>query len=327
MGRLYKEASSFTNTWIDYSTNIYSKKNTSIIIPVYHPEHIDDVMKHLERIEGIQEILLVDDSGKQDCSFQLSKKYNVDLKIIKHKQNLGRPAARNTGAAYAKGDILIFLDQDMLLAPDFVNSAKSILETNKGKGIVLGMRKTVPYSVIEHLNTWDFPAKENDWRRQTPVLDTFIDLTATGVGSAYNNCKPGQILDIYEKTDGFRKLGVAPCLTIGFWDLPSMVISHSMAISRREFFEIGGFPEWIQGWGGEDIAIGFLAIANHNPIILSEAVSYHIEHSPHSGSDNKKNLELSQNILNYRKWVKELDAFPILIEKDLKSRALLDSKV
>ena len=309
MGRLYNDAVSFENQWKACADENSHRVDVSVIIPVYRPTHLDAVLRQLNEIGNDVEVVLVDDSG-DGLPLAIGEYPKLRLKLIRHLQNYGRPVARNTGAAYASGDVLVFMDQDMILAPDFFSNVIQLLIDNNGKGIALGLRDTLPFEQIPTMENWHSPAPSRDWRVSTPVMDTFIDLTVAGVGSATNHCDPLQMLNIYDRTNQLRDLGVAPAMTIGFWDLPSMVISHSMAISKDEFLKIGGFPQWISGWGGEDIVIGFSAVAAHNPIMMTDSVSYHIQHPPYSGSEQQKNIELMQNIARYRQWAQTADSFP-----------------
>ena len=99
-----------------------------------------------------------------------------------------------------------------------------------------------------------------------------------------------------------------------------MVISHTLAIPRKEFIRIGGFPEWIIGWGCEDIALGFLAVAHHLLVIPTEVGSYHIMHAPHSGSEEKKWEEMKKNLKNYKEWSIAIDENPAINEEKIKER-------
>ena len=305
MGKLLQSAMNFYNSGKvgGLKTN-YSPK-VSVVIPIYYPYHIDAVMDWTCKNNKFYELILVDDTG--DDSFTLGSLSGCDAIIAKHNYNLGRPAARNTGAALASGDVIVFMDQDMLLSPDFALVAANLIAENGGKGIALGLRETVAYDFYLEHGFCPGKTSNKDWRVETKLLDSFIDLTVCGVGKINNNCDPGETLKIYEKTSRLELMGIEPSKTIGFWDLPSMVISHSMAISREEFFRIGGFPEWISGWGGEDIILGFAAIAGGNPIIMTDKVSLQIQHPPYSGSEMAKMRELSGNISKYRKWAHNAD--------------------
>lgn len=318
--KLIYKAMKFNNFWETPMNKLRSSKNISIIIPLYYPKHLKDVLLHVKSIEGYQEIVLVDDSGEyreQDYSFMRGFE---NIKIYYHENNLGRSAARNTGAACAKGDILIFMDQDMFLDPDFITRVREYYYKNKSL-IFLGLRETLPFKEIPMNSEWQKPSRESDWRIQTEVIPEFIDLTVLSVGNAENGCYPHEIISIFEKSEQLTKMGIIREKTIGFWDLPSMVISHSMAINKKDYYKIGGFPEWIKGWGGEDIVLGFLACAAHIPIVISNCVSYQASHQPYSGSENAKILELHSNINKYKRWANTIEQFPKFQEQMIKSRA------
>lgn len=309
MGKLLNSALSFQNNWKDGEINNLSNKKLSIVIPVYHPRYLKEVLEHLSKLKGIYEVITVFDS-LDDNPNMIIDDYNFNFMVIKHNKNYNAPAANNTGSSYASGDILLFLDQDMILSPNYIENAKRKLFINDNKGIVLGFRDNVDYEEVPSLENWCDANYLKDWRMQTRVDDSYLDLTVMNCGSSNNYCNKKEILEIYKQTNGFRTLGVKPEHTIGFWDLPCMVISHSLAIPRKDFYEIGGYPEWIVGWGGEDIALGFLAVAKHLPIIPLEVGSYHIKHEPHSGSEKQKWLEMRRNLEKYKEWSNRLDDFP-----------------
>lgn len=323
--KLIEQAIAFTNGWKEPASDIYTNKSISIIIPVYYPEHLKEVINHLTAIGGYQEIILVDDSGMiEEQDYSLVELFD-NVKIIYHNENLGRSTARNTGAAYAKGDILVFLDQDMFLSPDFFRLARRYYYSNKSL-IFLGLRETVPFEKIPEMKNWQSPDITKDWRIKTKVMPEFIDLTVLNVGSAFNGCKPYDTIHIANATDNLKGMGVSANKTLGFWDLPSMIVSHSMAITKKDFFMIGGFPEWIQGWGGEDIVLGFMACSAHIPIFLSKCVSYQACHLPYSGSEDRKREELIKNIRYYRKWANSTDEFSAFEQNQNRKRGYIWEK-
>ncbi|MCP4149919.1 MAG: glycosyltransferase family 2 protein [bacterium] len=63
------------------------------------------------------EVIVVDNS---DSSRLESLVNDFSFKYLKLKENYGPSIARNTGAYYSQADILIFLDDDAIPAPDFV---------------------------------------------------------------------------------------------------------------------------------------------------------------------------------------------------------------
>ena len=96
-------------------------KKLSIIVPVYNVEkYIKDCILSIYRqglSDGDFEVILVND-GTEDNSLERIKDIctlHNNLFII-HQENQGLSCARNTGLLYAKGDYIIFLDSDDLLA-------------------------------------------------------------------------------------------------------------------------------------------------------------------------------------------------------------------
>jgi GT2 family glycosyltransferase len=95
------------------------KPNASVIIVTYNNSdllllNLDNLNK---QIVSDFEIIIIDNNEKIDI-FPLIKKYPINY--IKLKKNYGLSFARNIGIKLARGEIVIFLDDDAIPAPDFV---------------------------------------------------------------------------------------------------------------------------------------------------------------------------------------------------------------
>jgi glycosyltransferase involved in cell wall biosynthesis len=310
MGRLFDQAVSFANDWRQPYPDINLSASVSIVVPLHRPYHLREFLAHTTTVAAGAEVVLVDDSGSNIENVPSSVGTEYPVTVVQHAKNLGRSAARNTGAAYASGDILIFLDQDMFLSPGFLYEVRASLAANDARGLVLGMRTTKPLSAIPPPHRWQALDPDVDWRHRVIVTSDLIDVTASGVGSVHNRCRPEDPVRLHDETRGFRDLGIAVTSTIGYWDLASVVVSHSLAITREDFWRLGGFPEWIRGWGGEDTVLGFCAVTAGVPIIPGLSVSYQAQHPPYSGSDEAKFAELAGNMRRYRDWAQTADALP-----------------
>lgn len=87
-----------------------AQQKISVIIPAFNEEKsLPDVLLKLKGLEGIDEIIVVDD-GSQDNTAQIAEE--LGTRVISHPYNIGNGAAVKTGVRNAAGDILVFLDAD-----------------------------------------------------------------------------------------------------------------------------------------------------------------------------------------------------------------------
>ena len=92
--------------------------SVSIIIPLSRPTaYLKDILKLESKIVNEIEFVLVIDNPKDDFIQwvnQLTIESKQKICIIVNKDNLGAPKSRNKGIEKAKGDLLLFLDDDVI---------------------------------------------------------------------------------------------------------------------------------------------------------------------------------------------------------------------
>ncbi|HEX6467980.1 MAG TPA: glycosyltransferase family 2 protein [Streptosporangiaceae bacterium] len=81
------------------------------------------------------EVIVVDDRSTDD-SVAVARRHGV--RVVVTDVNIGAPAARNLGAELAHGEVLFFLDSDLALAPDSIDNAVRLLESDPMIGVVCG---------------------------------------------------------------------------------------------------------------------------------------------------------------------------------------------
>lgn len=116
----------------------------SIIIPVYNKERyiLSAIVSARQQMYSDVEVIVVDD-GSTDCSAATAQKYGA--KVIQQK-NMGQEhrsagPARNTGIAYATGELILPLDADDWIERDYL--AKTVPLMTEGVAIVsTDMRRT-----------------------------------------------------------------------------------------------------------------------------------------------------------------------------------------
>jgi glycosyltransferase involved in cell wall biosynthesis len=76
------------------------------------------------------EVIVVDDASTDD-SVEILKSFGESVRYIRTPQNIGASAARNLGASLARGDYLVFLDGDDLLAPWALTTYKTLVSATQ----------------------------------------------------------------------------------------------------------------------------------------------------------------------------------------------------
>lgn len=114
-----------------------SQKLVSIIIPTHNRiKQLKACLNSLEKIDYKNtETIIIDDASTDGTSKIIKDKF-PKIKIISLKKNKGVAAARNLGIEKAKGDYLLFVDDDNLVKKDFLNKLINLAETDSKIGFV-----------------------------------------------------------------------------------------------------------------------------------------------------------------------------------------------
>lgn len=324
MGTIFNKVLKFENTYKCPKSSYEKYTNlVSVIIPVYKPTNLKDVVLHLTKFSEIKEIILVDDSG-DFCytmySFLETINYTKHIKVLILKENYGRPYARNVGASKASGIYLSFIDQDMIVSKEYFSKSINFIRANNDKCITLGMRETINSLDVRQIENINEGNSYSDWRCNS-LLDPYLS-NMTLLNKVNFSKIDSDSYSLYDISNKLHELGVCKESIIGKYDLPSIVEGHSLTISKNVFTELGGFPTWNKGYGGEDISLGFLCIAHSVYIVLLDCVSFQFYHKPLSGNEEKRLEEFKKNMKNYRIWAKSLDCFPVFSYKDLQDKIM-----
>lgn len=119
----------------------------SIIIPVYNVEqYIHRCLESIieQSIENVRiECILVDDCSpdkSMDIVQKIADDYHgeIQFKMLRHKENRGVSAARNTGLKHASGDYILFVDSDDYLLPNSISLFVEQLNSHPGIDIIVG---------------------------------------------------------------------------------------------------------------------------------------------------------------------------------------------
>lgn len=116
----------------------------SVIIPTYQrAKQIERLINWLlqQRVDRATSELIVVDDGSQDETWELLTRYAGKESWLRplRQENSGQAVARQSGVAASRGEILLFLDDDMEPAsPDFLEQHRSFHEKTNLSAVALG---------------------------------------------------------------------------------------------------------------------------------------------------------------------------------------------
>lgn len=209
-----------------------SKLPTASVVVPFHNEHFSTLMRTVTSVLNrspkhlIKEVILVDDfSTKSELGKQLEDyvtTHFVNVKVIRAAKREGLIRARLIGARSAVGDVLIFLDSH---TEANVNWLPPLLEP-----IAQNYRTVVcPFIDVIDFENFAYRAQDEgargafDWElyyKRLPLLPE----------------------DLKHPTDPFK----SPVMAGGLF-----------AMDRKYFWELGGYDEGLDVWGGEQYELSF----------------------------------------------------------------------
>jgi glycosyltransferase involved in cell wall biosynthesis len=236
------------------------------------------------------EVILVDDQSQLPVSqVVIPNSYPFRIEILRLESNHGVSNARMLGVAHASGDILIFLDSDVLPSRHYF--ADHIIRNQL-------ISDAVFVSFKQNIDPQHEAVTDDLVRQGLERPDYSKDLrihkivSPTSVGN-YKVTKE-ETVNILEDTGFFKAFPGSR--NFGVYDLSTMIIGHNFTIRRQSVLKSSPFSKAFQGWGMEDVYLGLRVILTGCYVIpvLSSGV-YHLDHPPRSGSEQQKRKEYRRN--------------------------------
>jgi GT2 family glycosyltransferase len=116
--------------------------DATIVIPTYERVAVlFETLRALAEVSyprGMWEIVVVDDGSAPETLAAIGswiKEVGTPTRLLRQ-EHRGPAAARNLGAREAAGEVLIFLDNDCLVSPEFIERHLHVLKTNSGSWVV-----------------------------------------------------------------------------------------------------------------------------------------------------------------------------------------------
>lgn len=264
-------------------------KKISIIIPAY--ERIELLRKTLASIEcqsypkELIEVVIVDDGSRVDNFESVFDEFSRRLTLYltrQERKGFGLTRARNLGARVSSGEILFFLDSDIILPRNYVDSVMYYHHVSDAIS-VLGIRKFINSETITvediRSSNLDFDNIEK-CQSANPHHKNINDVDGNSIDWRLAEFdKNNWLLDA---KNPFRFFG-----------------GGHASVSRARFFSIGGYDESFNEWGNEDQEFAYRLWATGQKFIpLKDIFDYHqeepskIEDQAYKVTDNQNTNEM-----------------------------------
>ncbi|GAB1468204.1 glycosyltransferase family 2 protein [Candidatus Cloacimonadota bacterium] len=259
----------------------------SLIIPVFNRLHLLEkcLLSVYKQVLPPTEIILSDDGSTEDIvGFHKAQKQlsPYPIKLVRQQHEGFRLARiRNNAVSAARGDLLVFLDQDIIIPPLYLDD----IATQMKPGIFIS----------------SFPVRLSEAQSEA------LDRRAIESYNFKQVLLPRQVKKIHRQ---YREdyLSYLLCKYLGVGNHGAKLRGGVATISREDYVKVNGYDENFQWWGGEDDDMGrrLLAIGTVGKNISYHHFTLHLYHEPfhqnnrkhNSGYISKRKKEIDR--LNYR---------------------------
>lgn len=280
-----------------YEGVVSGRHSVSIIIPYFNSgvsinktllgiasQQIDEsVLSHLE-------VVVVDDASSIGITEKLvHRDYPFKLKIVSLSENSGVAHAREIGVVHSVGDILVFLDSDIVLSKHYL-SDHIVRNSIIPNGVFVSFKQDVdPESSIVTDKMIELGLDVGDYSRESRTNRSIPIPIANSEDSS------DQVVNMLEETFYFKNFHGSQKL--GLFSVAGMIVGHNFSMRRELVEKSQPFSRKFKGWGMEDYYTGIQVLLSGGYIIpvLSSSV-YHLDHEPRSGSNEKKSEEARRNL-------------------------------
>ncbi|MFJ7975094.1 glycosyltransferase family 2 protein [Peribacillus sp. NPDC096379] len=245
------------------------------------------------------EVILIDDCSN-DQTARIPKEFDPPFKFkyVRPFINQGRSRARNLGIKLSEGEVIIFLDGEMLTEPDFVENHykhhvhdKNVVVTGAMhyRGIYTFLTSSFNRQQWEHIDDFVprdpyfiFPYKEYKKNHHTSNM-SFPLITKKDIDEnrfknlSFPNWYFTQVL-----TNGLNQFG----MDLSDYTLPYIAfLTGDVSVSKEQLDKVGYFDESFLGYGAEDWELGYRFYKDGARFIIDPSTfCYHQEHPTSSNN-------------------------------------------
>lgn len=248
----------------------YESKNTIDLVLSSLIEAVSFVKRH--RSDWEAELIVVDDGSiKHPANKEILSEFIGLLSVKTLPANRGRFYSRNKGLKIAKGDLVMFIDSDVVVPKELIFSHLKI----HGKARLEG-RNCISFSLFNFVEYLDFSRATN----KNQFFDSCNDFRnrcvyqASWIGCEEDKRFIGKEFKILEDTDYLRAWPNGGFF--GPWTITNMVLGGLFIVGRDEAIKVNGCSAMFGLYGFEETSLVTKIIAKFGSYVIPETNSYAI---------------------------------------------------
>ncbi|WP_127530127.1 glycosyltransferase family 2 protein [Paenibacillus kobensis] len=249
----------------------------TVVIPTFQrTELLANTLAYLnkqDRYTDDLEVIVVDDGSNdggrtRDMVSQFQARYDLKYIYLERIPDASASRTRNAGLDIARGDIVVFMDDDILVRENFLTEHARYHDQYDSL-LTLGHRRNLNEAITNRINGQTFTRQELTEESFPETRMHILQLQSFNL----NSCKDAWI----------------------------HAYSFTMSVKRKNLQRNGiCFDEAYQLWGSEDVDFGYQLYVNGMKVVLNPEIEvyhqYHGEYHTHpTGLDDSKLRELKIN--------------------------------
>lgn len=233
----------------------------------------------IQQLNDTDELIIVDDhSGATTMELlQYYESKNL-ITLLRVKKQGNRSFNRNFGASHARNQILVFVDGDIILSSNTINDIKNYYHFQSDSAAI-GLMHATRFS-------------EKPLELLTGISD-FVELISTEYGRK-------QVHDNPFFKDSREDTLISAKKSDFFW---LYYYSGFCTVKKNIFQSVGGFDDTFNGWGAEDVDLGYRISLDGTIGFLPHCYGVHIPHARDMLKIEYNNYQNLRNMFHkYHVW-------------------------
>ena len=256
--------------------DVSNKIKTSVVmLNLNGGEVFVECVKSILNYNSSSEIIIIDHASSDESVNIIKNLGSERIKLIQRDKNYSYSASNNLGAEYASGDVIVFMNNDILLTSDSISPMASLV--GGGDFGLLGIK------------LWDLVESDNFTLDKSKKINQHLGVHFRGLARS-------ETIEAFElRSTAFLDFDD------GVLETPA-VTAAMMAVKKEDFISLGGFNEsYFYGQEDVDFCLRFFQENNKKIGVMLGHGAYHIR------GLSRKELSKSDNqyITNNRKVIQE----------------------